>query len=148
MDRSDFYKLEYESLRAEIFASQAARRNYEQVGAALITALYGWLTTTGSDPDAPLSALGWWLPPVIALGVAWRGNSLSQGIRKAGRYLARVETELLGVRAKGPIGWHATLAADRVAGAKGIDSEKVKTSLTWYVVAIVTFGIALSVAFL
>ena len=176
MDVSEFYKMEYESLREEILARQAARRNLEQVGAGLIAALYAWLTTTGAKEGAPLADLAWWVPPAIAFGVAWRGNSLSEGIRKAGRYLVTVEQEILGTDVAGPKGWHVKLATDRAEKAKkdeedkkktwlrrckawlskhaarmfrknkqpddSVDSEKNKTNMTWYVVALVTSAIA------
>jgi len=142
MKNFDFYKMEYESLREEILASQAARRNNEQVGMGLIAALYGWLTTTGAEAGGPLAGLAWWIAPVIAFGVAWRSNSLSNGVRKAGRYLATLETAMLGAGADGPPGWHVTLSRERAESAPGVDSEKNKTNLTWYVVGVVTLAIA------
>lgn len=177
MEKSEFYKLEYESLRQEIMASQSARDSYEKTGAALIAALYGWLTTKDANPDATLWALAWWIPPFIALGVAWRCKSLSQGIRKAGGYLVTVEQAILGADGDGPKGWHVKLAADREALSskagqgdaswyrrwvakfkrrtmalmrfftgqpKGVDSQMNSISLTWFVVALATFGIAIA----
>ncbi len=94
-----------------------------------------------------LADLAWWIAPVIAFGVAFRTNSLSNGIRIAGCFLVRVETAMLGFEVEGPPGWHVKPARDRREKKPWIDSERNKTNWTWYLVTAVTLALAVWVSF-
>ena len=156
MNAQEFHVLEYSALRTEILASQSRRTEYEKYGAGLIAALYAWLSSAEAGSVQLLNVVGWWVAPIIALGVGWRSNSLSKGVRRAGAYLIAIEAELT-KDATGPKGWHRCLGAARSykknpgAGipdgfdedfirmlATGLDKEKNNTEYTWYIIAAIT----------
>lgn len=113
---------EYKSLRAEILATQKARRDYEVFGAGLIAGLYGWLSSVPLSTGGSLVFVGWWVAPVIAGGVAVRTKTLSDGVRGAGKYLKSVERKLIG--AEDPtLGWHLALGRARALYTQKTDTN-------------------------
>ncbi|BBH13350.1 hypothetical protein JD974_12220 [Chromobacterium haemolyticum] len=92
MDKLDFMKEEYLTLRKEVETAVAELSNVERQALFASAIIYSWLSTT--KLSSPVISLAWFVPTIIIFFSGLRCYTIGQHLRRLSTYIKKIEAEM------------------------------------------------------
>jgi hypothetical protein len=92
MDKSDFMKEEYLTLRKEVETAVAELSNVERQALFASAIIYSWLSTTKFSSSVIWFA--WFVPTIIVTFSGFRCYTIGQHLRRLSTYIKKIEAEM------------------------------------------------------